>query len=226
MYSKEGIELKKVSDTVQQNSKLQTPGHSDWGCLKVITYSAEISLGTGRSEYDITWGYKGLSTEIENLGDSKQRGFLLSVHVTENSDKVENTMPSLSSLPAFIMAAGKNASDKIEITDTDRDVVTVSVSKPYSLDQPEAATSTGSGIIEPATGEKSVQTARGPFKELNVDEKNPIGGKVFSISNEGIFNYQPADKNGKYLAAVTIKESRENKILSEHQCVFIIDVKQ
>lgn len=229
MQARTGIELVKVSETKQENKYLQTPGHADAGCVSVILYSADIPLGPGRNEYDITWGYQLNSFDIKNIDRTKNNGFVLTVHATDGR-QFRNTMPDLSALPPFVMEVNKSMSSTLAATDKENDKVTFYCSNPHSLEAVHPAVKNNDGS-SPLFSEQSTLTDKGPFKPLEFinkcTAKNPVGGKVFRIDETtGMVDYQPASEPGKYLAAITIKETRDNKIISEHQCVYLIDVQQ
>jgi hypothetical protein len=227
MMSRE-IELKKESSTVQENKHLQSPNHPKAGTVAVMVYSAEVKLGPGRASYDVTWGYQFLRPELKNI-DHSNKGIALAIHIDDNGSLQENTMPVLTTLPAFVFGVNSNASNRITSEDKEQDKLAYYVSSPLSIEStvPDPKAVNDGGIRHASEG--NAFTGRLPLKEVKYADafkgSNPVGAKRFSVDETtGAFDCYTGDKTGKYLAAITIKEKRDNKIISEHQCVFVIDV--
>lgn len=224
------VALKQISKTTLENKYLQTPGDPEAGGLTVMIYSAEIALGPGYADYYITWGYHFGNTQFLNTDNSKTKGISLSLHVSNDGYLIENSTANLATLPAFIFSGSREISNHIVFEDKEKDVVSAAISAPFSLEPVQTPLAViNDGIIK-EEGESSVLTERYPFKEVTYnsgfDTKNPLEARKFSLNPEtGEFICQPGNKPGKYLTAINISEKRDNKKISEHQCVFVIDVK-
>lgn len=223
------IQLKKQSQEIQENKNLHF-GDANTGCVLVITYSAEVDLGERRMDYVITWGHCCFEPTIANLDPVNKQGFALTVHVNNDGNLQKNAMPSLTELPAFVMKQNEDVSGTLKVHDNDQDKITVSISAPTSLvsETPPVGSAGGDYNAPGYSDGRTVITTKPPFKKLTYSKdfnwQNPLNAKLFAIDeNTGMFRYKPA-LMGKYVAAVTIKDTRDGKILSEHQCVFLIDV--
>ncbi len=229
MVEKAGLQLNKISEDKVRNTYLERAGAADAGCLTVVTYSSELTLGPGRATYDIAWGYRLNKTDIKNPAQTDVDGFVLELHVEEGVGAEENTMASLQSLPPFLMEAGKEKATSITVDNKDNDKVTFHTSAPMLFHARNSESGIPMENPSAASAEGSVLTGRGPHipmsytAGLNADK--PIPGSVYKVDEQtGEVRYNAADEPGKYLAAITLKETRDKKIIAEHQCVYIIDV--
>ncbi len=229
MMSKK-IVLNKDSIVHIENLGAQSSTSSNSGRTTMVIYSTEIDLGTAHANYDITWGYVFMNkSEFANLDDKVNQGFALATHVTNEGRMMpKNAMPSLSALPTFILKPNTNGSMVIKPIDPDGDMSSVEISAPYSLLSNSSNKNMQNNNI-PVLKQGSIITGKSPLKTVQYKSgysiDNPINAKIFSIDkNTGMFKYEARNQIGKYLAAITIKEIKDNNIISEHQCVFIIDV--
>ena len=223
------IQLKKQSQEIQENKNLHF-GDANTGCVLVVTYAAEVDLGEKRMDYVITWGHCCFEPTITNLDPVNMQGFSLTVRINNDGNLQKNSMPSFTVLPAFVMKQNEDVSGILKVQDKDQDKISVSISAPTSLvSETPPVGSAGVDYNAPGNPEgRTVITTKPPFKKLTYSKgfngQNPLNAKLFAIDeNTGMFRYKPSQM-GKYVAAVTIKDTRDGKILSEHQCVFLIDV--
>lgn len=203
----------------------QTPG------LKKVTYSVLTMLSPMPGGFDITWGQCCLDEALlVNVAADKALDFALSVHLPDPMDGKINSMPYMEGLPAHLFCANEQQVLTLAAKDEDGDQIAYSFSTLFSQ---EPIAKKGGNLAMPTNPENAVYempklTGRPPFKPMaykpSFSALRPINGTGCQLDEQsGQLSFETS-LSGHYLIGLTLKDFREKQLLSEHQCVWLVEV--
>ena len=216
---------------VEEIPALQTKSCGQGGGIKKITYSAITMLAPMPGGFDITWGQYGLDESfMVNIESTSTIDFALSVHLPDPMAGLINSMPHLLGLPPHLICANEVQSFELQAKDSDGDQITYNFSSPLS---PKSQNQEAVALATPMLATDAVHvlpqiTGRPPLKSLSFKSgfsgTHPLPKESCRLDTEsGQLSLETA-LSGQYLIGLTLKDYRQEKLLSEHQCVWLLEV--
>lgn len=201
------------------------------GEIKKVTYSAQTMLASMPGGFDITWGQYGIEeSPMTNIESTTAIDIALSVHLPDPMAGLINSMPYLLEFPPHLICANEVQSIELQAEDSDGDQITYNFSNllsPKSQDG-EAGTLTTPILATDAVPVLPKITGRPPLKNIpfrsGFSGTHPLSKESCQLDAESGQLSLETTLSGQYLIGLTLKDYRQEKLLSEHQCVWLLEV--
>jgi|GEM_PF-6870302 len=201
------------------------------GAIKKITYSALIMLSSMPGGFDITWGQYGIDkSPLTNIESTNAIDIALSVHLPDPMEGLINSMPHLLEFPPHLICANEIQAIELQAEDGDGDQITYNFSSPLS---PKSQNREAGGFATPMLATDAVHvlpkiTGRPPLKSLpfkpGFSGTHPLPKESCRLDAKSGQLSLESTLSGQYLIGLTLKDYRKEKLLSEHQCVWLLEV--
>ncbi len=199
-------------------------------CVEEGIYEINVLLPPRFGGYDIAWARCCRNNIITNLAAPECEGVTFLAHVPGPESAPCNSMPSFNKQPSIFLCAGETYFFDYSATDPDGDSLAYEITNPYSgldLLGNGAGNNSGSnncGLNQPSPVVDPTFNPMGPPPYANVvysfgySYLNPFGpNSSISISpSTGYLTVYPASQ-GVYVLAVSVKEYRNGRLLSENK---------
>ena len=200
------IELKKETEFIDVKYPIvESKQFKTLPSVKSIIYTSVIDLNSSDSSYDITWSYWIITEPINNVAINDGEALVLKAHIDDVSISTYNSAPVLGRLPVVQVSSLNQLRGRFDVTDSDQgDLIEVELSEPFVIELSSKSTF------------RKVDYRKGFSFEIPA-------GQSFSYNKETKEFVFDSLNMGKYLFAITITDHRNQKVLSQHQAVFIIE---
>jgi len=229
------VELTKDTDYIKQGSALSCRSAAE-NKTRIVKYSRKIDLGLQHANYDISWAMCCFDRSTTNVNTDNRDAITLTVHLDNPSDlEKHNRMPYITDAPVLLLCTGTSSNISLTAKDHDSDEVSYRFSTPYSnrsvghSHPPHVdAKYRNEAVIHDPGYNGSFLTSQPPFTpsafKTNYSDEKPADAETITLdAKKGQLNYKKI-KMGKYIITINISDSKNNKLISEHQAFFILEV--
>ena len=229
-------ELKKDTEFIQPVQSNNSCFQNNETCLKKVVYSTLVDVGLAYMDYEATWGYCCFDQGMMNLAIPEKQGIGLSIKLNNPAIGTLNNTPNLKYLPIHHLCNKSLNKEKLVFNNIDSDDIVINMNIPQHFEvegqskynyQPNKV-ATLDNINNNPMFVGSFLTNHPPFRKVNY-------GKGYTLENqikEGEVAYNASTNTiqvktanfGKYLLGFTVKESKNNKLISEHSVILITEI--
>ena len=229
-------ELKKDTEFIQPIPSNISCFQNNEACLKKVVYSTLVDVGLAYMDYEATWGYCCFDQGVMNLAIPEKQGIGLTIKLNNPASAALNNTPNLKFLPIHHLCNKNLTKEKLVFNNIDSDVVEIEMMIPehfevagqskYNYQPNQVATLDNINNNPMFVG--SFLTNHPPFRKVNYGKEYSLEkpfkvGEITFIKPMNSIQVKP-ESFGKYLLSFTIKEKKNDKLISEHPVILITEI--